>query len=395
MIKITDTTKCCGCSSCAAACPQNCIMITMDEEGFYYPQINESQCVDCGICELKCPIINCKKEEPHKQNSYVVQNKDNDILKESTSGGAFTPLAKYIIEQNGVVVGAAMNEDLTVSHVIVNDVKDLYKFRNSKYVQSFISPNIFREVKNYLKENVMVCFSGTICQIEGLKSFLSDINQENLYCVDVVCRAVPSPHIFKKYIDFQSHNNNASVTKLRFRDKFYGYRFPSVNIGFNNNQSNYHRGIESDPWLRAFFTGICNRPSCHSCSFKKQYRISDITLWDCFDYEDRFPNMSPNMGASNVLIQSSKGQQLFDKVYESFFVEPVETNIQISRIKEMTQSTPLNSQRSQFFRDAKVLGGYELFEKYFHIGFKQQLLYYGRLLALKSGLYKIAKKILR
>ena len=395
MIRIEDKTQCCGCSACVAACPHNCISIIEDSEGFYYPLVDETKCVDCGLCEKKCPIKNKGQVTVHKLDGYVIQNKDTAILQESTSGGAFTAFAECIIKQRGVVVGAALNELLVVEHIIVDTVDELYKFRNSKYVQSYISPNIFPRIKELLKAGTPVCFSGTACQIEGLKSYLGNIATENLLCIDVVCRAVPSPLIYKKYLEYQSKKYHTAVTGVRFRDKHYGYRFPSVNLSFSNKKRKYHRGIESDPWLRAFFTGICNRPSCHKCEFKEIYRKSDITLWDCFDYEYNYPSMVSNMGATNILIHTDKGRDIFNKVAQSFVVEPVSTDIQLSKIKEMTTSTEMHLSRAAFFEDAQTLDGYDLFNKYFPIGLRQRVLYYGRLLSLKMGVYKFLKRIVR
>lgn len=395
MIIIEDKSKCCGCSACAAACPHNCITITSDKEGFYYPHVDASKCVNCGLCDSICPVINNKEEKPHQQNSYVIQNRDKEVLKESTSGGAFTAFAKSIIEKNGIVVGAALNEDLVAEHIIVEKVEDLKRFRNSKYVQSYISLDVLRKIKKRLKEGVYVCFSGTSCQIEGLLSYLGKVDISTLLCIDVVCRAVPSPFIYKKYLEYQTDKNKSDIKGIRFRDKYFGYRFPSINITFADDKKAYHRGIESDPWLRAFFTGICNRPSCYNCSFKKRYRVSDITIWDCFDYENRFPLMIPNMGATNVLIHTNKGNDYFERVKDSFIVEPVDTELQLSKIKEMTRSTECHSQRSQFFADALNLDGKELFSKYYPVGFKQDMLYFGRLIALKIGVYKLVKSMLK
>lgn len=395
MIKIEDKTQCCGCSACAAACPHNCISIITDPEGFYYPLVDETKCVDCGLCEKKCPINNPVQECVHKQNSYVIQNKDISVLKESTSGGAFTAFAKYIINQHGVVVGAAFNEHLVVEHIIVDTVDELYKFRNSKYVQSYISPIIFPRIKELLKAGTPVCFSGTACQIEGLKSYLGNIATENLLCIDVVCRAVPSPMIYKKYLEYQAWKNKSKVLSVRFRDKHYGYRFPSMNVRFEDKGLRYHKGIESDPWLRAFFSGICNRPSCSSCRFKKQYRVSDITIWDCFDYENRFPKMKKNAGATNVLVQSLKGKEVFNNVSSFFIVEQIDTDYQVSKIKEMTSSTIANKLRSIFFEDALCLDGSELFEKYFPIKMKQQILYVARLITVKMGVYHFIRTFIK
>lgn len=394
MIKLNRKEDCCGCSACAGVCPKQCISIKPDEEGFYYPYVDENVCISCGLCNKICPVINKNEEKSFLQDGYVVQNRDWKILHESTSGGAFTAIASYVIENGGYVVGASMNLEFQVEHIIVDKKEDLQKFRNSKYVQSYISPQIYRQVKKILKEDRIVLFSGTGCQIEGLVKCIGNSLVSNLICIDVVCRAVPSPLIFKKYIEYQSKRNKLVISSLRFRDKYYGYKFPTLAIS-NTTKLFYHRGIESDPWLRAFFSGICNRPSCYECVFKKQYRISDITLWDCFNYEDHISIMKRNAGATNVLVHTDKGRQIFENIKKDLIVKVVDVNIQVSEIKQMTESAIKHPKRLFFFQDALMLDGFTLFKKYFPITIKEQILYYGRFIAVKTGIYSYLKSLIK
>ena len=192
MIEIKDPKDCCGCWACENACPRQCISMEEDCEGFRYPHINQTSCIDCHLCEKVCPILN-KVEEPIKnQKAFVVQNKDEEVLKESTSGGAFSAIANYVISKNGIVFGAAFDNNETVRHQYVDNYEDLKLFRNSKYVQSLIG-NTYKEAKRFLDKGKLVLFSGTPCQLEGLFFFLRNKQYENLITIDVVCRAVPSP----------------------------------------------------------------------------------------------------------------------------------------------------------------------------------------------------------
>lgn len=394
MINLKRTEDCCGCSACAGVCPKQCITIKEDFEGFYYPSIDVESCVFCGKCNNVCPVLNVKKEEKFQQTGYVVQSLDDNVLKESTSGGVFTAIASYILDEGGYVVGASLDDNFRVKHIIVDNKGDLWKFRNSKYVQSYISPTIYREIKKYIREGKLVLFSGTGCQVEGIYRYIGESYSNNLLCVDVVCRAVPSPLIFEKYIEYQTNRRKSKICSLRFRDKHYGYQFPTLTIS-SSNKSHYHRGIESDPWLRAFFSGICNRPSCHECVFKKRYRISDMTIWDCFNYESRFPEMKPNAGATNVLVHTEKGRHVFDKIKISLIVKDVDSNQQVSEIKQMTEPTQKHPKRYKFFQDALILDGTMLFEKYFPITIKEQILYYGRIIAVKCGVYSRLKAFIK
>ena len=164
MIEITDKSTCCGCTACKSICPKQAIIMKQDEEGFLYPIIDKTKCVNCGLCDKVCPIKNAK-EEKKEQHAYILQNTNDEIRRESTSGGAFTAIAEYIIKNNGIVYGAIFDENYKVIHTGIDKIEELYKFRNSKYVQSEIG-NCYSEVEQNLNNDRIVCFSGTSCQIE-------------------------------------------------------------------------------------------------------------------------------------------------------------------------------------------------------------------------------------
>lgn len=201
MIKIIDKAKCCGCTACAEKCPKKCIEMKADEEEFLYPVVNEDECVNCGACDRVCPIQNPIEEVEHNQKGYLVQHKNDDVRLESTAGGAFTAIATVVIKKGGVVFGATYDNDFQVIHTYVEKEQDLYKFRNSKYVQSSVGKS-FEQVKHFLLEDRWVCFSGTPCQIEGLNKYLGK-KYDKLVLVDVVCHGIPSPLVWKKYLEVQ------------------------------------------------------------------------------------------------------------------------------------------------------------------------------------------------
>ena len=242
-IDIKDKSDCCGCSACKNICPKNAIEMMSDNEGFLYPHINEDKCINCGLCKKVCPVLNAKETEKTK-HTYIFQYNNDTIRHESTSGGAFTAISDYIIENKGIVYGVAFDKDFNVIHTSVTNKKDLSKFRNSKYVQS--NPlNTFKEVKENLEKGKLICYSGTSCQIEGLKRFLEK-DYDNLILVDVVCRAVPSPLVWKKYLTMQKKKYQ-DIDKILFRDKYYGYKYSNLSIYTKNNdkKNEYHRGIHS------------------------------------------------------------------------------------------------------------------------------------------------------
>lgn len=392
MIEIKEKSECCGCTACTAICSKDAIVMKEDEEGFLYPVVDKATCIKCGACEKVCPILHTSKEASFKQTAYVVQNKDQSVLRESTAGGAFTAIAKYVLQNNGVVYGVELGSDLTARHVAVETEEDLYRFRNSKYVQSSVGGGIYRQIKSFLEQGRIVCFSGTPCQIEGMKRFLKK-DYINLITVDVVCRAVPSPLIFRKYVECQEKALVDNIKTVRFRDKYYGYKYSTMNIVTDGNHGNYHQGVESDPWLRAFFSNICDRPSCYLCHFRKKYRVSDFTIWDCFNVARFSKELDNDKGATRVLVHTDKGRKIFNTIKDDFSYVQVAPEVVVSGVKEMKESVAPNEKRESFFEDANRMSGEELFHKYFPDNFKVKAERCIRLACYKLGIYSIAKKL--
>lgn len=392
MIEVQEKQKCCGCTACAAVCPKECIEMRKDEEGFLYPFADKNKCVECGACERVCPILNTKKEVPFEQAAYIVQNKDEQVLRESTAGGAFTAIAQYVLRHNGVVFGVELGDDLVARHIYVENEIELARFRNSKYVQSYVGGGAHKQVKSFLDQGKIVCFSGTPCQIEGLKNYLKK-DYENLITVDVVCRAVPSPLIFRKYVEYQEKKMSDTIRTVRFRDKHYGYKYSTMNVITDRNHGNYHQGVESDPWLRAFFSNICDRPSCHSCRFRKQYRVSDFTIWDCFHVGRFSKELDNDKGATRVLVHTEKGRKIFDAIKSNFHYIQATPETVVAGAEEMQKSVAPNGRRQAFFKDANRMDGTELFHKYFPDTFRVKAEHYVRLACYKLGIYSTVKKL--
>lgn len=392
MIEIHEKKNCCGCTACAAICPKECISMKEDAEGFLYPTVDKTKCIDCGACERICPILNAKPQQKIEQKAYIVQNKDQKVLRESTAGGAFTAIAKYALRHDGVVFGVELSDQLVARHIYVETEKDLARFRNSKYVQSDVGKDTFRQVKCFLNQGRFVCFSGTPCQIEGLKSYLKR-DYETLITVDVVCRAVPSPLIFRKYVEYQEKKLADHIKTVRFRDKHYGYKYSTMNVITGKNKQKYYQGVESDPWLRAFFSNVCDRPSCHDCHFRKQYRVSDFTIWDCFHVGRFSQTLDNDKGATRVLVHSEKGEKIFDKIKDDFSYIKSKPEDIMAGAKEMKESVSANPRRDDFFRDANQMDGVQLFQKYFPDTPRVKVEHAVRLVCYQLGIYGVAKKI--
>ena len=356
-----------------------------DAEGFRYPSIDMDKCIDCGRCEQVCPILHATPDSPKPQKAYLLQHKDAKVLAESTSGGAFTAIATYVIEKGGVVFGAALNAHNEARHIGVDKEEELWRFRNSKYVQSLIG-NCYAEAKEVLKEGRWVCFSGTPCQIEGLLRFLAH-PYPTLLTVDVVCRAVPSPKVLRKYIAWQTERLGSDLSALKFRDKqFYGYKYS--NVSFKAGSSTYHAGIDSDAWLRSFFSGINVRPSCYACKFKKRYRLSDLTLWDCFEPARFAPEMDNDKGVTRVLAHSEKGAALMEAIREEACIKEQEADALVQGVKQLVDPAEGNVRREAFFEDIDRMAPGDLFRKYFPITLRTRAEKWLRLTMLRMGFYK-------
>lgn len=389
MIEITEKQNCCGCTACESICPKECIQMKADEEGFLYPVVDTEKCVQCGACNKVCPIQNPIKEEVREQKAYLVQHKDEQVRLESSAGGAFTAIATVVIEKGGVVFGAAYDDNFQVHHTYVENVEDIRKFRNSKYVQSNLGDS-FKQVKKFLKENRWVCFSGTPCQIEGLSKYIG--GHSRLLLVDVVCHGVPSPLIWKKYLEYQDAIS-CKPDNIRFRDKFYGYKYSTMSV-IKDGKNVYHAGSQLDPMLRAFFNDTCDRPSCYACSFKKRYRVSDLTIWDCFSVYDFDKEMDDDKGTTRVLSHSKKGDVIVDEIQKLVKCREVQPDQLVAGVKEMTESVEMNSKREAFMADAKVLYGKELFGKYYPVTTKVKVKTMIRQVLLVMGIYGTMKKCL-
>ena len=410
---------CCGCGACAEICPAGCIRMEADAEGFLYPCVDADRCIGCGLCEKHCPVTAAGADEPFPQEGYIVQILDEEVRRQSTAGGAFTAIARHVLQQGGVVFGAAYTEGFKVRHVGVDREEELWRFRNSKYVQSETA-QAFKEAGQYLQQGRYVCFSGTPCQIEGLRNYLSgkyrggrqrpetegagekdrkapecrDGIFEKLVTVDVVCHAVPSPLVFEKYVRMQKKRFGDRMASILFREKHFGYKYSTMTVRDGEGRDLYAHGIDTDPMLRAFFSDVCDRPSCYACRFKKRYRRSDFTIWDCYTVYQFDPRMDDDRGTTRVLVHSEKGREVFAQIRESLRWSAVEPDALTAGVREMFHSVEVSGRREAFMRDAAVLGGRALFQKWFPEDWKVRAERTARNVLVRTGLYSGAKKML-
>lgn len=345
MINIVDKVKCAGCYACENCCPKNCISMQTDEEGFWYPVVDKSQCIHCGLCLKVCPLL----QEEKKQQEPIVWasiNKDAVTRKTSSSGGTFTLLAERIIAQRGTVFGAVFDEQFQVLHKSVDDIKGLEKLRGSKYVQSRIG-STYEEAEKLLKAGKTVLFSGTGCQIAGLKSFLRK-DYCKLWTVDIVCHGVPSPKVYTQYLAELAEEAGQDVTLVNFRDKNTGWN--GFKFVVETGSKKFAATKREDPYMRAFLNNLCTRPSCSACKFNAQRSVADITLADYWGVASALPAMDDNQGTSLVLVNTSKGQELFDEIREQMIIAKSNYEHAASHNHAMMKKNVPHKNRTKFFQ---------------------------------------------
>ncbi len=305
MIKVSHPKDCCGCSACAQICPRKCIDLRADKEGFLYPVVNKEACTSCGLCEKACPVIN-QSTNSKPVLTLAAINMNHETRLQSSSGGIFSLLAEETINKDGVVFGAAFNKNWEVEHIYIEGKEHIDKLRGSKYVQSRIGES-YKQAKAFLNAGREVLFSGTPCQIAGLKKFLrKDYN--NLKTVDVVCHGTPSPKVWRKYLEEVSLEHNvAKITNIQFRCKTNGWKNYSLTIK-HKDRDGIERVLQEsfgeNIFMKCFLNNLCLRPSCYACPARDGKSGSDITLADLWGTESICPDMDDDKGTSLVLLRN-------------------------------------------------------------------------------------------
>ncbi len=322
MARLCDAVLCSGCTACASACPHGCISMEYDSEGFRRPVIDTARCVECGLCSKVCPVLNALGTN-QLPLAYAAKNKDEAVRSVSTSGGVFTLLAEHVLAEGGVVFGAAYDAGFKVEHRMVESPEGLSALRGAKYAQSDLGDS-FLQVKQQLSNGKKVLFSGTPCQVSGLRAFLEK-DEPNLLLVDLVCHGAPSPAVWAQYVSWRSEQiaDGHRPISVNLRSKDSGWTTYSVDIRWPYGR-NYLAVNREDPFIRAFVGDLCLRPSCHRCSSKGLNRCSDFTLGDYWGVWDQLPAMNDNRGTSIVLVHSHKAKVLWDKLSPNMTVREVD-----------------------------------------------------------------------
>ena len=349
--------KCFGCGLCKNKCPYNAIEFIENSEGFLYPQIIKEKCKNCGICYNVCPAINSiDNHNEFKEECYMTISKDKVIYKNSASGGFATCLSEYVITNlQGVVYGCNLDDNGNVKHIRVDNNKDLVKLQDSKYVQSNIL-DIFKKVKEDAS-NRKVLFIGTPCQVEAIEKYLNRKEFDNLITCDLVCHGVPSPKLFKNYLNYLSKKYNRKVTDYRFRNKTTfdkcGFR-GKLKIA----QKDKYFFAEEDIYYRDFLEEKNYRLSCYNCKYKVNKRVGDFTIGDVNSWENYY-DFYPELASSLVIVNNSKAKNLFDELEQKLFVKEISLEKEKKINKALSRQTELPEERKQIYQKYKNLKQYE------------------------------------
>lgn len=354
MIK-TSKEDCCGCEACRQICPQQCITMSTDEKGFLYPIADLSNCINCNMCNNVCPSINTNNTI-HSKTSYAAINKNENIRTQSTSGGIFSTIAEHVLSNGGIVFGARFNNEFDVIHDWTDNIEKYGSFRGSKYLQSSIG-RCYTLAKKFIEENHLVLFTGTPCQIEGLKRFLNK-DYENLITIDIVCHGVTSSLVWQEYLHSKCKSN---PTHVNFRSKSTGWKDYSIEI---KGKRNYKSRANNDDFIHCYKSNLFLRPSCYKCP-SKFHGVSDITLGDYWGI-DKVSNLDDDKGTSLIITNTITGEKIIDSIRSKIIITKTDLDTAIQYNPSIKFSSAKHKLSDSFWSDF-YCSGHKAIKKYGHI----------------------------
>lgn len=364
IILYDENSKCCGCEACINICPKNAIQIEYDKSGFSFPTINHDMCIECGKCNDVCAFQNNVKTGKNPMATYAAINKHRTVLSQSSSGGVFAALSKIIFNNKGVIYGCAYDNQMNPKHIMITNENELYKIQGSKYVQSSVGYS-FQEIKRFLMDGKQVLFSGTPCQVAGLKSYLGK-DYKNLLCADIICHGVPSTLFFRDYIKFLNNKYRGKVINVSFRDKLRGWGLLGK-VEFIKGEKVRRKIIipEESYYYKYFLAGDIYRESCYKCKYACSIREGDFTLGDYWGVERFHENISIEEGVSVLLINTPKGLDLLGKLEEDLYL--VKSKLEYAKFEnnQLSQPTALSEKREKIFELWRDKGSEYIDRKYY------------------------------
>lgn len=361
---ICDDIDCTGCFACVNICRHGAISPSTNEKGFYRPLFIADKCVQCGLCENICPSLFPPLETKYESESYVCKNKDEVIRHISSSGGFFSAVAEWILSHDGVVYGVKMNESIIPVFSSSDEESGIAKFRGSKYVQANVG-DTFREIKKQLVQNRLVLFTGTPCQVAGLKKFLHQ-DYSNLYTIDFLCHGVPSPSLFSKYIHELEVAENDKITDFSFREKSKSWSLFNMKIAFKSGRSIAHFRI-FDKFFQLFIANYGLQDSCYHCPYTKEKRNSDFTMADywkkCNQTSERKIRFD-DKGLSLVIVNTPKGKELFNSVSDNLMLSSLSQKEVTRKYRYLHYPSKKPENNKDFWKEQKHKSTQELAEQF-------------------------------
>lgn len=350
MVELAKKELCTGCSACVSACKLNCIEMVEDVDGFSYPKINYKKCVNCMECVNHCPICNNNPNPFSNVEAYAAFTKNDKLRQDSSSGGIFSELAIEILRKGGIVFGAAYDSEFNIIHTYIETEDQLYRLRGAKYAQSSLN-ECFCKVENLLKQKRIVLFSGTPCQITGLKSFLR-IEYEGLLCVDFVCHGVSSPKVWNSFVKYRKNidNDGKYPISINMRSKDTGWSKYKYSNKFQYKDKEWKSLSSESIYMKLFVKNYINRLSCENCSSKGFNRASDITLGDFWGIWEIYPDLDDNCGTSLLLLNSKKGKYYFNNIKERLKFKAVSLQEASFMNPSILESSKPDSKRSRYIK---------------------------------------------
>lgn len=377
MLKYINNHKsedCCGCKACSQICAHKAITFKPDNEGFEYPELDETACINCGLCEAVCPMTNAESVKNEEGTAIAIQNNNLQDLKASSSGGGFIAIAKYVISKGGVVYGAAYYDKNKVRHQRVECNEDLIKLTGSKYVQSDIA-DTYIQAKNDLRNGRFVYFTGTPCQVAGLKLFLKK-EYQNLLTSDLICHGTPSVKIFQNTVNHIKDKVGGELLDYSFRDKkIHGWSCSSSSSWQKGNKEYYLKySKDMEAYFKAFISGELMRMNCYQCPFATRKRVGDITLADFWGVRKEHPEFrNIRNGVGLVLVNTQKGREVYDVLKEEFYSMSIPMDMASEHNHNLHAPTPLTEGRKDSYKLAFV--HYDTFvDKYYKGSFLKERL---------------------
>lgn len=378
-VSVLDKRHCCGCSACVNICPKSCIDFTQDQLGFMYPKVDHNKCVECGLCEKVCQFNpdydRC--DNYHTPQVFAIRAKEQIELSRSQSGASFYLLSEVILEESGVVYGAGFDDNYRVLHKRAETPAQRDELRYSKYVQSDVV-SAYKSVKTDLESGIPVMFTGTPCQVSGLRAYLRK-QYQNLYTVDLVCHGVPSPKIWHDYLEYLKNKYSSELVEVKFRNKQYGWNSCWETFKFANGKF-LKRTTSND----MYFAHLSVRESCSNCPYTNTNRVGDISVGDFWGWKGE--EFNDNKGISLMFINSDNGKRLFDKIRDN--ADVVESNINDCLQPQLTRPISLHPRRDEFIDDYVNKGFLYVAKKYSDMRLKI------RLRRFLSNLKQIIRKFL-